>query len=118
MRLGEGNRLQFDREKFSEVLARSPQDVERLFSEEQTGVAAVLKEALEEMTRNFDGLLARKDDLLEDQQDILNKRIDALNVLLEAKRARLEAQFVGLEATLAALQDQQNALSGLTQLIN
>ncbi len=117
LRLGEGNRLEFDRERFEEVYERSPEDVAQLFVSGESGFAAVIKESLEDLTRSFDGLISRKDEVLKDQQDLLNKRIDSLNVLLEAKRARLEAQFVGLESTLAALQDQQSALNGLAQFL-
>jgi flagellar hook-associated protein 2 len=113
---GEGNRLQFDEEKFREVYEQSPQLVEDLFTQEKTGLAAVLKDTIEGLTRDFDGVLSRKDELLVDQQELLNKRIDSLNVLLDAKRARLEAQFVGLESSLAALQAQQSALNALSQM--
>jgi flagellar hook-associated protein 2 len=117
LRLGAGNRLEFDRERFEEAYERSPEDVEQLFATGESGFAAVIKETLEDMTRSFDGLITRKDEVLKDQQELLNQRIDGLNILLEAKRARLEAQFIGLESTLAALQDQQGALNGLAQLL-
>lgn len=114
--VGEGNRLQFDEERFRETYEQNPRAVEELFSKEETGLAAVLKDTLERLTEDFDGLITRKDDLLADQQELLNNRIDALNVLLDAKRARLEAQFVALESSLAALQAQQTALSMITPL--
>ncbi len=116
IRLGEGNRLTFDEERFHNVYGESPQLVEQLFTEENTGVAAVLQEMFEELTRDFDGVITRKDDLLSNQQELLNDRIDGLNVLLDAKRARLEAQFVALESSLAALQAQQNALVALAEM--
>ncbi|RME40652.1 MAG: hypothetical protein D6788_02870 [Planctomycetota bacterium] len=116
LRLREGNRLQFDEEKFREAYQASPDAVQELFTREDTGFSAVLQDTLDEMTRNFDGLLARKDSQLADQQKLLNERIDAMNVLIEAKRSRLEAQFVALESALAGLQAQQNALNTLAQL--
>lgn len=116
LHLGSGNRLEFDEERFREVYETSPEQVEQLFTQEETGLGAVLDEAIEELTRDFDGVISRKDDLLADQQELLNKRIESLNVLLGAKRARLEAQFIALESTLAALQAQQGALSTLAQM--
>ena len=116
LRLGTGNRLEFDEERFRDVYGESPKLVEELFTQEDTGFAAVLQDTLEELTRDFDGVISRKDDLLKDQQELLNKRIDGLNVLLDAKRARLEAQFVALESSLAALQAQQTALGSLAQM--
>ncbi|MCH7883657.1 MAG: flagellar filament capping protein FliD [Planctomycetes bacterium] len=111
IRLGSGNRLEFDEERFLEVYGRSPQLVEKLFSTKETGFGAVIQETLDELTRDFDGVIARKDELLTDRQELLNNRIESLNILLDAKRARLEAQFIGLESALAALQAQQSAIA-------
>lgn len=116
LRLGRGSRLEFDTEKFREVYERSPEQVEKLFTTEETGFGAMIADVLDEMTRSFDGVIARKDDLLNDQQELLNDRIDRLNVILGAKRARLENQFIGLERALAALQAQQAALTSLSLL--
>jgi len=116
LRLGEGNRLEFDEEQFRQAYEESPQQVEAFFTRAETGFVAVLKDTLDELTRDFDGVISRKDDLLTGQQELLNDRIESLNVLLEAKRARLEAQFVAMESALAALQAQQSALNSLAGL--
>ncbi len=118
LRLGADNRLEFNEEKFRTAYEQSPQQIEDLFAAEKTGLGAVLQGTLDDLTRNFDGLLSRKDELLGDQQKVLNDRIDSLNVILAGKRARLEAQFVGLESSLAALQGQQNALGVLSGLLS
>ncbi|MBI4716903.1 MAG: flagellar filament capping protein FliD [Planctomycetes bacterium] len=111
-----GNRLTFDKEQFREVYADSPEQVERLFTAEGTGFGAVVQSAFDDLTRDGDGIIARKEQLLQDQKDLLAEQIGRLNVLLDAKRARLEAQFAALESSLAALQDQQNSLAALSQL--
>ena len=118
LRLGADSRLEFDEDKFRQAYEQSPRQVEELFSKDKTGFGVVLQDSLDELTRNFDGVIARKDDLLGDQQKVLNDRIDALTVLLAAKRNRLEVQFAGLELTLASLQGQQNALGTLSQLLS
>lgn len=118
IRSGTGGRLTFDTEKFREILAASPEKIERLFTTDETGIAAVIGDTLEGLTRSFDGLLNRKDEQLVDQQDLLNDRIDRMNLLVDAKRTRLEAQFVALEITLAAMQQQQNSLLQLSQLFS
>jgi flagellar hook-associated protein 2 len=107
------NRLELDEEKFREAYQTSPEKVERLFTQADKGVAAVLKDSLEGLTKDFGGVIAGRDGVLADQQGILNDRIDGLNRILDAKRARLEAQFVALESALAGLQGQQSALTGL-----
>ncbi len=114
IRRASNNRLELNEERFREAYQDSPDQVERLFTDPVTGAGTVLKKALEDLTRDFDGVLARRDSTLADQQESLNDRIADLNRLLEAKRARLEAQFVGLETALANLQEQQQALATLT----
>lgn len=116
IRLGSGNRLEFNETRFRETYEQSPELVEQLFTTAETGLGAVLQTTLDEMTRSFDGLLARRNDVLEEQQKILNDRISQMNILLAAKQRRLESQFAGLESTLAALQDQQSALLSIAQL--
>jgi flagellar hook-associated protein 2 len=118
LRLASASRLEFDEERFRQTYEESPAEVERLFTREKGGFGQVLQESLDAMTRDFDGVLTRKDQLLADQQEVLNDRIESLSVLLAGKRKRLEAQFAGLESSLAALQGQQNALGQLAQLIN
>lgn len=116
LRIGANNRLEFNEEKFREAYTDSPQDVEALFGTEETGFAAVLDDVLDELTREFDGVIARRGNLLDNQQELLNDRIENLNLLLDAKRSQLEAQFLAMEKALAVLQGQQNALGTLAQL--
>ncbi len=118
VRVGGGNRLEFDESKFKDAYAESPHAVEQLFTTEETGFGPILKETLEELTRDFDGVIALKDDLLSDQTKLLNDQIERLNLLLDAKRARLEAEFAALESSLAALQGQQGALATLAQMLS
>lgn len=116
IRIGENNRLEFDEERFRDMYANSPGSVEELFTRAETGVGEVLQDTIDGLTRDFDGVLARKDTLLADQQEAINKRVESLNILLAGKRSRLEAQFAALETTLAGLQGQQTSLSALSQL--
>ena len=118
VRVVANNRLEFDEAKFKDAYAESPDAVEQLFITEETGFGPFLKDTLEGLTRDFDGVIALKDDLLSDQTELLNDQIEHLNVLLAAKQARLEAEFAALESTLAALQAQQGALATLAQLIS
>ena len=113
LRLGAGGKLEFNEDVFRTALQESPEKVVDFFTHKDTGFGKTIQDTLDAMTKDVDGLLARKDTLLGDQQDLLNKRIDQLNVLIDAKRARLEAQFVALESTIAGLQNQQTSLGVL-----
>lgn len=116
IRAGANNRLEFDAAEFRAAYEASPDEVERFFTAEENGFGDVIQAAFDDLTRDFDGVIARKEQQLTNQQELLNDRIDRLNVLLAGKRLRLERQFAGLESSLAALQDQQNSLSSLAQL--
>jgi flagellar hook-associated protein 2 len=118
IRVSADNRLEFDEEEFRQAYAEAPEQVEQLLTEAESGFGTTLKETLDEMTRDTDGLIARREDLLDNQKELLNDRIDSLNDLLDAKRSRLEQQFIGLETALANLQEQQTALSALLSLQN
>ncbi len=117
LRLGAGGLLEFDTDRFRDVYEESPDQVEFFFSTEETGFGAVVADILDQITRDTDGVLARKDDLLERQSDLVDDRIEQLNALLDAKRLRLEAQFAGLELNLAGLQAQQTSLGQLAGLL-
>ncbi|UCE59098.1 MAG: flagellar filament capping protein FliD [Phycisphaerales bacterium] len=116
LRAVSNNRLEFDADKFQETYESSPGLVEELFAAEETGLGAVLEEALDDLTRSFDGVLAGKDDVLTQQQELINDRIDRMNETLDVKRARLEAQFIALETAISAMQGQQTSLNTLAQL--
>ncbi|HUU85842.1 MAG TPA: flagellar filament capping protein FliD [Phycisphaerae bacterium] len=108
-----GGKLSFDESKFRQVYADDPEAVEQLFTADETGFGDTIESALDDLTRSFDGLLAKKDATLQGQEDLLNDRIAALEELLDLKQARLERQFQSLELALAMLQGQQSALTVL-----
>ena len=88
IRAGDGGKLEFDEEVFREAYEASPDAVEKLFTQAETGFGAIVEEALESLTDDTEGLLATRNDLLGDQQELLNDRIDSLNILLDKKRSR------------------------------
>ncbi|MHC4064754.1 MAG: flagellar filament capping protein FliD [Planctomycetota bacterium] len=112
-----GGRLRVDESEFREVYADNPEAVEQLFTAEETGFGVVFEEMLDDLSRSFDGLLARKDSTLEGQEDLLTDRIELMQELLDRKQARLERQFQALESSLAALQSQQSALGVLQDIV-
>ncbi len=116
IRIGANSRLEFNEQKFSDALEESPEDVKRLFTDKENGFGKVIKDALQGLTRDGDGVLPTRNDLFSDRRQLIQDRIDRLNVLLAAKQTRLERQFAGLETSLANLQGAQNSLTTLGQL--
>ncbi|XOV75936.1 MAG: flagellar filament capping protein FliD [Phycisphaerales bacterium] len=137
VRVGEGAKLEFDRDKFRQALETDFDNVAELFSAfelaprepieiapgafvqpdedsyNQLGVGEQIKLLVENFTNSIDGLLKRKDENLLAQIDLQEKRIERFDIQLERRRAQLESQFIAMEQALSQLQNQQSALSQL-----
>jgi flagellar hook-associated protein 2 len=114
--VGSGGRLTFDEDAFREAVDQHPDEVEGLFSTDETGVAARMEGVLEDLTDDLDGLLTRRDQALGQREDLLNERIQSLTERLEARRVQLTNQFRAMEQTIALLQSQQGAIASLSAL--
>ena len=108
-------RLEFDEEQLLAALEDHPEEIAEFFANEDSGLAAAMKEQLEGITE-AGGLIDRRENTLERQRELLGDRVDVLNGRLEQKRARLLRQFWAMEAALAELQSQQTALAQLASL--
>lgn len=140
VRVGEGARLEFDRDKFRDALEQDFDGVKELvagFQQERAdrielqpgifdntpqppvttkaGLAVILDELMEDYTNSLDGVLTRRQENVDDQIRRQEDRIDNLDGALARKRARLEAQFLAMEQALGQLQQQQSSLVGLPQ---
>jgi len=113
IKVSSGGKLSFDETAFRETYEADPAAVERFFTDETTGAAAQMKEALEAITGS-EGLINRRADTLQSNSDLLQARVTQMNEQLERKRARLLTQFQAMETALAALQSQQAALASLS----
>jgi len=113
IRVVSGGKLSFDESVFRDLIAKDPAKVEALFTTSEDGLGVQLNNMLDELTRGFDGVLARKDELLQNREKLFNDRITSLQDQLDRKRARLQKQFQGLESSLAGLQGAQSSLAAL-----
>lgn len=140
VKVGEGARLEFDRDRFRSALEQDFDGVQQLvagFEQERAqrvelspgvfdntpqppvttkaGLAVILDELMESYTNSLDGVLTTRqenvDELIRRQED----RVESLDAGLARKRARLEAQFLAMEQALGQLQQQQSSLAGLPQ---
>lgn len=139
VRIGTGNRLTFDRDKFREAIQADPSGVRDLFAAKslvpkepveifpgitventsddefsQLGVAEQLARLAENFTRSSDGTISRKTRTLDTQVEQSNKRIESFDLRLATKRIRYERQFLAMERAIGSLQQQQAALSSFT----
>lgn len=115
--IGADSQLTFDEERFREVYEESPEEIERLFAADETGLGDVFADVIDGLAGDEEGLVSQRTQTLDDQKELLQNRVDGYSKVLAAKRARLERQFAGLESALAQLQRQQNALAQLQALV-
>jgi flagellar hook-associated protein 2 len=107
--------LELDEEKLLDALENNPEQVIEFFTDEESGMAAAMKEQLEAITKTG-GLIDRRENTLENQRDQIADRVDVLNDRLERKSEQLWRQFTALESVLAELQSQQTVLAQLASL--
>jgi flagellar hook-associated protein 2 len=115
LKLGEGSRLELDESKLRDALESDREAVERFFSAEETGLAHVMKEALDAIA-GPDGMIKAQTRQLDRRSELFGDRIDSLNLLLERRRERLTGDFLRMERALADMQSQQSALASLAAL--
>ncbi len=137
VKVGNGAKIEFDRDRFREAIETDFQNVADLFAafqqaprepvevapgafvtpEDDTytrlGVGEQIKLMIRGFTDSIDGLMKRKDDTLSSQIQLQERRIERFDLQLERKRGRLEAQFIAMEQAIAQLQSQQSALGQL-----
>jgi len=138
--IGEGGRLELDRDALAAAIEQDPQAVEDLLVAREVdstgreidlgdGITATNPDGretfsslgvfarVEELARTYvdsvDGVLTERDRALQRQADLQEDRIEQFDIRLEDKRLRLEREFAALERAIADLQAQQSALASL-----
>jgi flagellar hook-associated protein 2 len=110
--LNDKGELEFDETKFQAALARDPEAVEQLFTDETLGVSAKFEAAIERLAGE-DSVLTARTDSLTDLIKANNDRIAAMDAALTRQRERLFAQFTSLESTIAKMHESLSALQAL-----
>ncbi len=138
IKVGDGARLEFDRETFEEAYRDDPAAVEDLLAAfeqkprepiqvapgitvnntgddefKSLGVAEQLAVLIEDFTNSIDGYVTGQTDLIDTQIDLQEGRIENFDKQLLSKRQRLEFEFMQMEMAIASLQEQQSALGQL-----
>ncbi|MFG0258385.1 MAG: flagellar filament capping protein FliD [Phycisphaerales bacterium JB043] len=146
IRIGDGGKLQFDRDDFRDAYSQDPEAVENLlaaFEQERTngevldengvplegvtsgagsivdtslGVMELFEQMADSFTDSISGLLTNRRNTLDTQISAQEDRIEAINAQLEVKRGKLEREFLAMEEIIASLQTQSQALNSLSLL--
>lgn len=138
--LGDGARLELDKDKLREAIEQDPQAVEDLLIAreiDQSGGVTVLEGGIEvtdplaretfsslgifarieELSKTYidsvDGVLTARGRALDNQVELQEDRIAFFDLKLADKRTRLEREFASLETIISNFQAQQAALASL-----
>lgn len=117
VRVTTGGKLTFDESRFKQVVSEHPTQVQEFFTDPVSGFAFRFEEALNYFNDTFQGTLTRQYQSLERTADGLTSRIETIDTRLELRRRILETQFANMEASLSGLQSQQQALTGLSNML-
>ena len=141
--IGEGARLQFDRERFRAALEDDPQAVEKLFTTRTIdpnggqedladgivandpnaktefsalGVIGQIEEFANGYINSIDGVLTSRNRSITSQIQLQQDRISAFDTQLNSKRQILQQQFLAMEQAIASIQTQSQSLSQISSL--
>ena len=107
----ETGQLNFDRGKAKEVLNKSPKNFEKLFTDENNGVAVRMKEAVDQMT-DSDGLFEAQLEGIRDQKELVTDDIADEREQVNAYEERVKDRFAGLKTMRAKMQRNFSSLLG------
>jgi flagellar hook-associated protein 2 len=106
-------KLQLNSAKLQEALDTDAAAVERLFTDETSGLAAKLKTTIEGLAGDDNSVLDSRAESLADIIKANNDRIKFMDERLTRERERMMLMFAQLESTIAAMQQNLTALAGL-----
>jgi flagellar capping protein FliD len=114
--LKDTGKLELDEEKFTAAFTAHPDDVKKLFTQQDSGLSDRLHAAAESLVGKDKSLLINRAAALQAKIEANNKRIDFYNDHLEARRQRLLNQFNQMESIIARLQNDLTSISALQAL--
>lgn len=107
---GFDNNLALDDEaKLDEALANNLENVKRLFTDEENGLAVKLDEYIE-ATFDDDGILTVRDETLADQIASIDTQMADMERIVQANKQRLIDSFIAMETAQAKINQQMSFL--------
>lgn len=110
LRFNQDGKLNFDEQKFDDRYAQSPADVERFFTQADSGAANKLFDALERLSGRDNSVLVSRSRALQINIDSNTQRVRDLTSALDKERERLLETFFRLEETIGKLQNNLTAI--------
>jgi flagellar hook-associated protein 2 len=114
--LDDTGQMTFDKQKFRNLYADSPDRVEQFFSHDQFGAVKRISDVAEQLAGENDSLLLTRIKTLQTRIDNNEQRIADMNESLERERESLLNEFYQMELIVARLQTNLTALSQIQLL--
>jgi len=108
--------LSFDSTEFKARYASNPDEVRKLFTDPDAGLATKLDKIIERLAGRGSSVLVSRAQTLGRKIESNNDRITFLNGRLETERTRLLTQFYRMELAIGKLQNNINALNSISPL--
>lgn len=107
--------LNFNQDKFNQVLSKSPQDVAMFFRGDgfKTGFVPAVKREVTNLVNTAFGPLAIRKKGIQTKIDDINKRIDRKEQQLTRREDSLRKKFADLETKMSQIQSQGSAVAGI-----
>ncbi|MBI2477605.1 MAG: flagellar filament capping protein FliD, partial [Planctomycetia bacterium] len=110
LRMDDKGKLNFNEAKFDDRYAQNPDDVERFFTQADSGAATKLFNTLERLSGVGDSVLVSRARAIQINIESNTQRISDLTKALDKERERLLTTFYRLEETIGKLQSNLSAL--------
>jgi len=137
--IGEGGKLNFDRDRFREALDQDPQAVQDMFTRRtidpdsgtsvvdgvtitdpeaeteftELGIVVKLEEFANRYISSINGVFTTRRDALDNQIALQESRIESINLKLENRRVILGRQFLAMEKAIGQLQTMNSTLGSI-----
>jgi flagellar hook-associated protein 2 len=109
-------KLQFDKSKFNDRLARDPDGVKAFLSDKTKGFGVRAKATLERLVGIRSGTLVVRTQTIQVQIDASQRRVETMNLRLDNERNRLLRQFYGMEEAIGKILNNQSAINGIKSI--
>jgi flagellar hook-associated protein 2 len=114
--LNDKGRLEFDKEKFTKIMASNPDDVKSFLTKESTGFGARAKVVIDSLVGVNNSALVNRNTTWTRQIDALSDRVNSMTARLDKERERLLLQFFRMEESITRIRNNASGLGEIQYL--
>jgi flagellar hook-associated protein 2 len=114
--LDDQGKLSLDQDELTEAYAANPNELERLFTAEGSGVVDQFHTVIDALAGEGNSVLSVRSDTITDKIEVNDERILSLQEFLDRERERTLLEFFQLEETISRLQTNFGVLESIQAL--